>query len=356
MATPPLAAVLVAAVLAAALLSLAGTAMMRRIALRYGIADAPNERRINTVAVPRAGGFAIALSFAAVGALLVALAEPLGLDVGTGVARLRESGAPALLLGVLAAAGIGLLDDRFDLRARWQLVGQVAVALIPIAFGLRILFVALPFGSGLLLFSDTVGVAVTIVWILGMQNAMNFIDGLDGLSGGIALIAALTLGLLAVESTPLLAALCFALVGAIAGFLRFNVHPASIYMGTSGIQSVALALAILALLGVAKVAAALLILGIPVIDAFFVIAGRVAAGRSPYSADRSHIHQRLLDAGLGHRDTVTLLWGATALLALAALLLPERVTLAAFAALLVALGGTIAWLQRNRRRTGGAGR
>ena len=188
---------------------------------------------------------------------------------------------------------------------------------------------------------------MTIFWTLGMQNSMNFIDGLDGLSGGISLLAAVTLGLIALPTSPLLAALCFTLAGALVGFLRHNFHPASIYMGTSGILAVAYALAVLAILGTAKVAAALLILGVPIIDAFFVILGRILAGRSPYTPDKSHIHRRLLDNGFSHRSAVLVLYGVTALLSIGALLLTESATLYAFAGLLVVLGGVAVYLARG---------
>jgi UDP-GlcNAc:undecaprenyl-phosphate GlcNAc-1-phosphate transferase len=333
--------------LLAALVSLVGTRAVRRIALSLNIADAPNERRINTTLMPRAGGFAVALSFFLVGAAITILAAPLGL---TSDAPLSTSGIAALLLGVLLAGVIGLADDRFDLRARWQLAGQLVISAVPIAFGVRIAILSNPFGAGDLLIPDAIGLALTLFWALGMQNAMNFIDGLDGLSGGIALIAAVTLGVIALPATPLLAALCFALAGALAGFLRHNFYPASIYMGTSGILAVAYALAVLSLLGTAKVVAALLILGVPIIDAFFVIMGRLLAGRSPYSADKTHIHQRLIDAGLSHRAAVLVLYGVTLLLSIGAVVLTESAALSAFVGLLVVLGGAIVWLSRRAER------
>jgi UDP-GlcNAc:undecaprenyl-phosphate GlcNAc-1-phosphate transferase len=268
------------------------------------------------------------------------------LSAGSGGARLTSDGAAALLLGTLIAGVIGLIDDRYDLRARWQILGQLLIALIPIAFGLRIAFISNPLGAGDLLFPDAVALGVTIFWTLGMQNSMNFIDGLDGLSGGISLLAALTLGVIALPTSPLLAALSFTLAGALAGFLRFNFYPASIYMGTSGILAVAYALAVLALLGTAKVAAALLILGVPIIDALFVIVGRIAAGRSPYTPDESHIHRRLLSYGLSHRSAVLVLYALTAALSVLALLLTGSATLYAFMGLLVVLGAVIAYLSR----------
>ena len=340
-----------AAALVAALTAGMGTLAMRAIARKYNIADHPSERRINTKPVPRAGGLAVAGAFALIGTLLVIFSAQLGLSAGSGSAELTSDGAAALLLGTVIAGVIGLIDDRYDLRARWQIIGQFLIALIPIAFGLRIAFISNPFGAGDLLFPDAIALGVTIFWTLGMQNSMNFIDGLDGLSGGISLLAAVTLGVIALPTSPLLAALSFTLAGALAGFLRFNFYPASIYMGTSGILAVAYALAVLALLGTAKVAAALLILGVPIIDALFVIVGRIAAGRSPYTPDESHIHRRLLSYGFSHRGSVLFLYALTAALSILALLLTGSATLYAFMGLLVVLGGVVAYLSRATERT-----
>ena len=339
-----------AAAFVAALTAGMGTLAMRAIARKYNIADHPSERRINTKPVPRAGGLAVAGAFALIGTLLVIFSAQLGLSAGSGSAELTSDGAAALLLGTVIAGVIGLIDDRYDLRARWQIVGQFLIALIPIAFGLRIAFISNPFGAGDLLFPDAIALGVTIFWTLGMQNSMNFIDGLDGLSGGISLFAAVTLGVIALPTSPLLAALSFTLAGALAGFLRFNFYPASIYMGTSGILAVAYALAVLALLGTAKVAAALLILGVPIIDALFVIVGRIAAGRSPYTPDESHIHRRLLSYGFSHRGSVLVLYALTAALSILALLLTGSATLYAFMGLLVVLGGVVASLSRATER------
>ena len=340
-----------AAALVAALTAGIGTLAMRAIARKFNIADHPSERRINTKPVPRAGGLAVAGAFALIGTLLVVFSAQLGLSAGSGSAELTSDGAAALLLGTVIAGVIGLIDDRYDLRARWQIIGQFLIALIPIAFGLRIAFISNPLGAGDLLFPDAIALGVTIFWTLGMQNSMNFIDGLDGLSGGISLFAAVTLGVIALPTSPLLAALSFTLAGALAGFLRFNFYPASIYMGTSGILAVAYALAVLALLGTAKIAAALLILGVPIIDALFVIVGRIVAGRSPYTPDESHIHRRLLSYGFSHRGSVLVLYALTAALSILALLLTGSATLYAFMGLLVVLGAVITYLSRATERT-----
>ena len=190
-------------------------------------------------------------------------------------------------------------------------------------------------------FPTAVGSAFTVVWIVGMINSLNFIDGLDGLSTGIALIAAVVLGLLSLTvqvNQPLVAVLCFALAGGLLGFLRWNFHPASIFQGTAGVMFVGYALAVLAILGSAKVVVALLVLAVPIIDTFWVIVRRLSSGRSPFSPDRGHIHHRLLDLGLSHRATVLLIYAVCATLGLMSLLVSSATGVFAFIGALVALG------------------
>ncbi len=193
----------------------------------------------------------------------------------------------ALFLGGAVAAGIGAIDDLFDLRARWQLVGQLGLAGLAVALGIGVEVIANPFGSGVIRFNELFSVGFTVFWIVGMINSINWIDGLDGLSSGIALIAAVTLGLISLTTQiaqPMIAVLCFALAGALAGFLRWNFHPATIFAGTSGVQFVGYTLAVLSILGSAKVAIALLVLGVPIIDTFWIIVRRLTRGRSPVHA------------------------------------------------------------------------
>ena len=138
-----------------------------------------------------------------------------------------------------------------------------------------------------------------------MINSVNFIDGLDGLLAGVATIAAATLGviaLLSVPTQPAVALMCALLAGSLLGFLPWNFHPARVFIGTAGVFIVGYALAVLSVLGTAKVAVALLVLGVPIIDTFWIIIRRLAQGRSPFSADRGHFHHRLLDLGLTHRE------------------------------------------------------
>jgi UDP-GlcNAc:undecaprenyl-phosphate GlcNAc-1-phosphate transferase len=247
----------------------------------------------------------------------------------------------ALFGGGLVAAIIGALDDLYDLRARWQLLGQIGLALVAVALGVGISLVNNPIGDGVIPFSPAFSIGFTVFWIVGMINSINWIDGLDGLSTGVALIASVTLGLISLTtqvSQPLIAVLCFALAGALAGFLRWNFHPARIFTGTTGVQFVGYTLAVLAILGSAKVAVALLVLGVPIIDTFWIIVGRLSHGRSPFTPDRSHIHHRLLDLGLSHRGTVLVIYAICAVLGVLALLVQEVTQAYAFISIFIISG------------------
>jgi UDP-N-acetylmuramyl pentapeptide phosphotransferase/UDP-N-acetylglucosamine-1-phosphate transferase len=250
---------LAAAFVAAAVLSFVLTPLVRRIALRVDAVDEPNVRRVNVVPIPRGGGVAVAIAFIVVaGGFVVAngalrfLSIPF--DLVGDISRIV-----ALLLGGALAAAFGVLDDYFDLRARWQFAGQLGLAALAIALGVVVVVINSPIGPGTIPLDDTFGVAFTVLWIVGMINSINFIDGLDGLSSGVALIAALTLGTISLTSQvaqPFIAVLCFALAGALLGFLRWNFQPASVFIGTSGVMFVGYTLAVLSILGTAKVAVA----------------------------------------------------------------------------------------------------
>ncbi len=307
--------------------------------LRYEILDRPEARRVNVIPVPRGGGLAVCAAFLVVasGFLIVndraeIIAIPFSLDASEVV---------ALLLGGAVAAGLGAIDDLLDLRAGAQLIGQVILAVGAVLLGITIDFVANPIGPGTIRFGGVIAAGLTVFWIVGMINSINWIDGLDGLSTGIAFIAAVTLGLISLTTQvaqPLIAILCFVLAGSLLGFLRWNFNPASIFTGTSGVQFVGFTLAVLAILGTAKVAVALLVLGVPIIDTFWIIVRRVSQGRSPFSPDRSHIHHRLLDLGLSHRQTVLVIYGICLGLAVLSLLLSGVTQLYAFLGIFVASG------------------
>jgi UDP-GlcNAc:undecaprenyl-phosphate GlcNAc-1-phosphate transferase len=339
--------VLVAVFGAAALLSLVLTPVVRRLARRFDVVDQPSARRVHSSPIPRGGGLAVATAFLVVAGLTLAIAPDRALfDTST----LSTRQVAALLAGGALAAVLGTIDDWFDLRARWQLVGQLVLAAFAVAMGITVDFLANPFGPGVIELGGLFGIAFTVVWILGMINSINFIDGLDGLSSGIALIAAVTLAIISLAGPvvqPEVAMLCLALAGSLAGFLRWNFHPASIFVGTSGVMFMGYTLALLSILGTAKVAVALLVLGVPIIDTFWIIVRRLAAGHSPFSPDRGHIHHRLLDLGLSHVQTVLLIYGLCVALAILSLVLSGSGQLYAFLGALVVFGLVLLLLERS---------
>ncbi len=295
---------LLAAFIAAALLALVLTPLVKRVAIALDNIDHPDHRRVNEHPIPRGGGIAVAVAFLLVAGVGVAInAQTGGVPVPSGINAPELVG---LVAGGLVATILGVLDDTWQLRARWQFMGQALLAVIAVGSGLLIDTINNPFGPASIRLDGPYAVGFTALWVVGMINSINFIDGLDGLSSGIALIAAGTLGLISITTfnQPFIGILCFALAGALLGFLRWNFHPASIFIGTSGVMFVGYTLAVLSILGTAKIAVALLVLGVPIIDTFWIIVRRLASGRSPFTPDRGHIHHRLLDLGLSHSQTV----------------------------------------------------
>jgi UDP-GlcNAc:undecaprenyl-phosphate GlcNAc-1-phosphate transferase len=330
------------AFVAAALIAFAATPVIRQLARNMRILDHPDSRRFHDRPLPRGGGVAVVVAFVVVGGGLIVFGGDL-----PGMPELRSvtpGNLLGLFVGAVLATTIGALDDRFDLRARWQFLGQIGLAGVAVASGITVTFIGNPFGDNNIIFPAIVGVVFTVVWIVGMINSLNFIDGLDGLSTGIALIAAVTLGILSLTGAtgpfgqPLVAVLCFVLAGGLLGFLRWNFHPAVIFQGTAGVMFIGYVLAVLAILGSAKVMVALLVLAVPIIDTFWVIVRRLSSGRSPFSPDRGHIHHRLLDLGLSHRSTVLLIYLVCATLGLMSLLVSSATGVFAFLVALVGFG------------------
>jgi UDP-GlcNAc:undecaprenyl-phosphate GlcNAc-1-phosphate transferase len=335
----------------AALLAAAGAAWLltpvaMRFAHRAGAIDQPDAgRRVHSRPIPRAGGLAVVVSFVAVGAiavLFIGFSRPSGPFPFRYVWGGNEITRPELLAlfgGSVLAAAFGFVDDRWQIRARWQLIFQLLLAGVAIALGVTITVFNNPLDFlGGILAPTRIGLApeaggltpaailVTVLWIVGMINSINFIDGLDGLSTGLALIAALTLSIISLTEgvgkyAPMTALLCAALAGALAGFLPWNFHPARVFIGTTGVMAVGYALAVLSILGTAKVAVALLVLGVPIIDTFWIITRRLLNRRSPFEPDRGHFHHRLLDLGLTHKGAVLLIYAMSTILAVLSIVL-----------------------------------
>ena len=338
---------ILAAFAAAALIAFLLTPLVRRIAVHVDAVDHPDHRRVNLVPIPRGGGVAIAAAFIVVAAAVgIANGEVHVLPVPRAVG---PTTIIALLLGGALAAAFGVLDDYFDLRARWQFAFQLCLALVAIGLGVLVELVKDPFGQGVITLDGPFAIGFTVVWIAGMINSINFIDGLDGLSSGVAFIAAVTLGMISLTgqvNQPFISVLCFALAGSLLGFLRWNFHPATVFAGTSGVMFIGYTLAVLSILGSAKVAVALLVLGVPIIDAFWIIVRRISQRRSPFSPDRGHLHHRLLDVGLSHRQTVLLIYGFCITLGVLSLLLSGADQVYAFVGVFVLIGLVIFGLAR----------
>jgi UDP-GlcNAc:undecaprenyl-phosphate GlcNAc-1-phosphate transferase len=335
-------AIVVTGAIAAALAFLL-TPVAMRVATRLGAIDNPDAgRRIHVRPIPRAGGLAVVASFllVGIGALVVQAETEL---YGGGwrwqperwfgfLGPSTEQVLLAVFGGAVLAAAFGFIDDKWQLRARWQFAFQVVLAGFAIVLGLQILEINNPlewlggaFADDTLVFEGILASLITALWIVGMINSINFIDGLDGLSTGVAVIAALTLGFVSLgyESSYqlIVALLCAVFAGALLGYLPWNFNPASVFIGTTGVMVMGYLLAVLAILGSAKVAVALLILGVPIIDTFWIITRRILSGHSPFTPDRGHIHHRLLDLGLSHRGVVVLIYLLTAVLAVVSLVL-----------------------------------
>ena len=311
-------AFVVAAWVAAAL-----TPPVRALARRLGVVDkSDNYRKTDPRAVPLLGGVAV---FAAFPVPILALALFHRNNVS---AMLEQSWAEvaALLAGGAIALGLGIVDDVMQLSARWKLLLQVVAASVAVAGGFCVTAVSNPFGGTI--FLGWLGVPVTILWFVGCMNALNLLDGLDGLAAGVGLFVAVTLLLVsAVYGNGLAMLLLACLAGATAGFLRYNFHPASIFLGDCGSMLLGFWVAALSLLAARKAEAAVALLvpfialGLPIFDTSLAILRRWSRKLPLSSADRQHIHHTLLAMGLTHRRAVLVLYVACATLGVAALLI-----------------------------------
>jgi UDP-GlcNAc:undecaprenyl-phosphate GlcNAc-1-phosphate transferase len=286
------------------------TPLIRRWALRLNLLDhALTARKIHGRPIPRLGGIAIVIAFYAplVGLLIFRS------DVGAMFLAERDH-VLGLFIGGPLIALLGIYDDLHGAGARKKFAVQFLVAGAMYAFGFRVVALANPFGSPLAL--GWLALPFTLLWFVGVINAMNLIDGLDGLAGGVALVAVATTFAISVErGHPLMILFCAALAGAIVGFLFYNFNPASIFMGDTGSMFLGFVLAASALRTHQKSATAVAVLipaialGLPILDTLLAMSRRAVRGQPIFQADREHIHHRLLATGLTHRQTVLVLYG-----------------------------------------------
>lgn len=291
----------------AAALAFTLSVLIARLCVRWGLLDRPAARRIHRRPVPRLGGIAIFLAVALVAALLVRPANAYEAHVYGGLFV-----ASVLIVGVMA------VDDLRGLPPLPRLGVQTVAALIvmfPLGQGIVIEVLHNPLvsaTSGHIFLPLWIAVPFTWFWIVGLMNTINWVDGVDGLAGGVVSITALAMGaiswLLGQHSAALL---CWIVAGATLGFLPLNWHPARMFMGDSGAMFLGLALAVLANVGGARLAMLLMLLGVPILDTARVILRRVREGRSPLRFDRSHLHYRLMAGGLSQRQIALIFYAVT---------------------------------------------
>lgn len=299
----------------------ATTPLVRRLAYRIGAVDIPKDkRRVHKRPTPRIGGLAIIFGF------LVAI-------ISFNDSWTREF--VSILIGVGILGVLGIIDDCKELDAKLKFVVQIIAALVVVLFGdIRISVMSNPnvFSENpYIIFPQWVSVTVTVLWIVFMTNAVNFIDGLDGLAAGVSAIMSMSLVFIAVTYHEYeIALLGLALMGGCFGFLPFNFNPAKIFMGDTGSMFLGYMLSVLSVQGMFKsyavisFAVPIIMLGLPLFDALFAMARRLLTGKNPMSADRGHLHHRLYDMGFSQKQTVFILYAISGVLGITSILLAEQ--------------------------------
>lgn len=286
---------------------------VRAFALEKGWADQPNERRLNTVPLPNAGGLAIFAGF------IVSIV--VGWALRPIIIEAVQIQVLAILLGATLLVLVGFIDDQFGLTPLFRLVVQVLAAALLIVNGLHIDFNAIPFLPTLPHeIAAPLSVFMTVLWVVGLTNAMNLLDGVDGVVGGVAFVCSMVLLVTAAQFTDRAAAviLLAGLAGAALGYLRHNFNPSRIIMGDAGSTLFGYTLAAVSLLGTLKISAGasllvpLLIMALPILDTTQVVVGRLARGiRNPLAhPDKTHLHHRVLRRTGNARRTAVVLWAA----------------------------------------------
>lgn len=297
------------------IVSFTATPIVKMFAEKVGAIDIPNEeRRVHDHPIPRMGGLAIFLGF-----LISVL---LFVDISPQI--------QGILLGSIIIVVTGAVDDIVSLNAWVKLFLQIAAACIPVFFGVRIEVVMNPilWSSNEYLLLNSLSIPITILWIVGITNSVNLIDGLDGLAVGVSTISSVTMLVIALlVSDANVAIVLAALAGACVGFMPYNLNPAKIFMGDTGALLLGYILATMSVLGLFKFyaivsfAVPLLALAVPLFDTIFSFFRRIVRGQSPFHADRGHLHHRLIDMGLSQKQAVAVLYSISAILGLAAVVI-----------------------------------
>ena len=276
--------------------------LIMKVSAPLGLIDSPaDERKVHTTAIPRSGGLAIAL-----GVIPVVYWLPF------------EGYLQGLFVGSLIIACFGMVDDRSELNYKWKFLGQILAVVVAMSGG--ILIDQVPF-AGLESASLWVSVPLTFLFILGVTNAVNLSDGLDGLAAGTTLMALGVVTFFAIQSDNApIALIALAVIGALLGFLRFNTHPARIFMGDTGSQFLGFMAACLCIqvtqyeFAPLSPTLPLLVLGLPILDTLSVMAVRLKEGRSPFAPDKNHLHHQFMKLGFRHNEAVAAIYVLQAVL------------------------------------------
>ncbi len=304
-----------------------------RLAKKVGAIDIPNDRRVNKKPMPRLGGLAVIAGF---------VVSIIYLFITTSIeGKLNLFGEEnyylkmiGFFLGALILGLVCYVDDVKGVPSWVKLTAQIIASIIVVACGVKIENISIPFTEGKIIMGDIFSYILTVCWIVGITNAINLIDGLDGLSSGVTLISCLSLLMVfALNGSPLIAiVLITALAGALVGFLPFNFSPAKTFIGDTGSNFMGFALAIISILGVAKTYTALvliapiIILAMPIFDTLFAIFRRLIKGKSikaVFKPDKGHLHHKLMAKGYTQKQAVLIMYGITAILGMFAVILLE---------------------------------
>jgi UDP-GlcNAc:undecaprenyl-phosphate GlcNAc-1-phosphate transferase len=316
------------------------TPFLVRWAPAIGLNDSPGDRKVHAAPVPRIGGIAMVSGILISTLLMVHLSAPI---IG-------------LLFGGLVLLVFGVWDDRSDLDYRVKFLGQfIAVGLCMAVGDVRIASITL---DARIQLPAMLSWGLTFAFLVGVTNAVNLSDGLDGLAGGLALLCLCAIAAFgAISNNEPVTMIALIEAGAILGFLRFNTHPARVFMGDGGSQMLGFSIGVLAILvtqgesNVLSAALPLLLLGLPILDTLTVMARRTLSGRSPFFGDRNHFHHRLLELGFAHREAVIIIYCLQLALFLLAYFLrfeSDLSIVAAFVAFSVALLAAFRWAARKR--------
>lgn len=304
-----------------------------KIAKNIGAVDVPKDkRRMHKNAMPKFGGPAVILGFlVSVIYLLIIMSIEGSIDLFSSENYITK--LVGIFLGIVIIAITGIVDDIKSIKPYTKLAGQMLAAIVVVAFGVRIEHMSIPFITDTFkISSDFISCLITVIWIVGITNAINLTDGLDGLSSGITLISSISLLIIfALNDSPLIAlVIVTALIGALLGFLPFNFSPAKTFIGDTGSNFLGFILSIVSILGVAKTYTAVVIvlpvivLGLPILDVFFAIVRRLIKGKSlkaVFQADKGHLHHKLVARGFSQKQAVLILYGISAACGIFAIIL-----------------------------------